>query len=168
MFQPKKNYQSHRTCSRNHICMEIQQGTYNKDRYYMLRMLRQCVEYLDQYHIYEYQNFSDEFKNAGFKTDNIKDYITEFKDFINSQSQNSKDKIPDLKWINKRSVTKANYVEKNIVLNRLAHEYSDRFLFFTRIFVQKHFQGTNYELFYREIKKKADHLHNIITNIQIE
>lgn len=160
----EKIYRNHRMNSRKELIEEIQRAPVNKERSFMIKMLKNCVDYLDQYGIYEYQNLIIPLKNFGFKTNDIRDYIIGFQTYINSQNQF--DDPRSLNWINKRCIHKSNLLEKNLIINRLAYQYPNEILYYTNQCVRVKFPiMINIEIIFQEFQKLVDQLHSSAINI---
>lgn len=130
----RKENQSYKFDTREDFITESNQNVISKDNRYVLALINHAVNYLDSYNIQEYENIIDVFKNYGFKANQIIDFILEFKDYLIDLDKTLK---PKLSWLNSRSLKKVKFSGKNIVLNRLAHEYSTQLIEFTVTFLQK-------------------------------
>lgn len=118
----------------------------NRDRLYMIKMLKPCFEYFDRHEITNYQNLSETLKKFGFRTDNIKNLILGFQVFINSLYLERN--ISPIDWIVSRTVKKANFEEKNIILNRLAFEYPNELFYYIQKYIQQYYPALmNIEIF---------------------
>lgn len=154
-------YKSRRENIRDHIFYDDnQQMEVDRDRQDMVKMLKPCFEYLDKYEVTEYQNLIESFKKIGFRADNIKNFILEFKTFINSICQERK--ISPIDWIVLRTLKKANFGEKNIILNRLALEYPNELLYFAQRYIQCTYQVyANFDIFFKELQGKIEKIHGV-------
>lgn len=155
--ESKRSYVKHIFSTTDNANEEIQKLTLKKDRIYMMKMLKPTIDYLQQCGIIEYQNFIETLKKYNFKTNDIKDFIIEFQIFINSFEK--KQKVPKIDWIRHRELKKANFGEKNIILNRLSYEYPNEILYFLRIFLFNKFpQQANSNIIYNEFLFKVQKL----------
>lgn len=155
----KKTYKNHRINIRQQIFYDSEQTIQmSRDRLYMIKMLKPCFEYFDNHEIIMYQNLSDTLKKFGFRTDNIKNFILGFQDFINSHYLERN--ISPINWIVSRTVKKANFEEKNIILNRLAIEYPNELFYYTQKYIQQYYPAlVNIEIFFKEIQDKIEKIH---------
>lgn len=159
----RKSYQSHRNVSKNEILAEMQKDKLKIDRYYMLEMLKPNIDFLENLGITDLQNFIESFKKLGYKTDNIKDFIKDFQLFITTS--NVKKNWQPINWMRERELTKANFGEKNIIINRLAIQYPEEFLTFSRNYTfHKCISTVSQENFIQEIDFKIKQLQNTIKN----
>ena len=124
----KKNYQNYKFNTFQQAIDEISKEPLKKDRIYMANMLRPNIEYLQKFGINECLNFIEIMKKHKFGTNDIRDFIKNFQLFINSI--NEKKNIPKIDWIRERELSKANSSEKNVILNRLSHEYPNEMIYF--------------------------------------
>lgn len=166
MDNEKKTYKCHRINIRQQIIYDNKQEM-SRDRLYMIKMLKPCFEYFDQHEITNYQNLSETLKKFGFRTDNIKNLILGFQVFINAHYLERN--ISPIDWIVSRTVKKANFEEKNIIMNRLAFEYPTELFYYTQKYIQQHYPALmNIEIFFNEIQDKIEKIHsNTDVNIVI-
>lgn len=135
----KRIYQSHKLKTPEDAFAEIENSSYSKDRTYMMTMIKPNVEYLKQNGISEYQNFIEVMKKNGFKTDDMKNFILDFQYFINSFDDQQN--IQKIDWIRPRELSKANFGEKNLLLNRLSYEYPNQMRYFAQQYVVLKYQN---------------------------
>lgn len=142
--------------TRDEFIMEFQKENISKDRYYMAEMIKPNILFLDHYGISNYQNFYQLLHSYNFKSNDINEMITEFKDYINSYNLNCQ-----IEWIKKRELKKSNNGEKNVILNRLAVEYSNEIIDFILYFASKKLNNcSNIEILVKEFKSKINTLKN--------
>lgn len=152
-----KQYNNYRFNTRIEAFAELHRGPPNKDRMYMHQMLKPVVEYLERCGVSEYQDFVTIFKEHNFKMNDIKNFIAGFKKFINSQNDNLN--INKIDWIKDRELSKSNFGEKNLLLNKLAFQYQKEILIYTRQLIQN--QDTNIinkEIFIPKFEKQIQQL----------
>lgn len=126
----------------------------NMDRRYMNKFIKPIVDYLCGENILEYQNFTELFKKYKLKSEDIIKFINSFEYFINSQRNQKK-----INWLKVREIRKSNFCEKNIIINRLVHEYHDDIY----LFISNHFQLNypnmqNFQKFKEDFEKKVEDL----------
>lgn len=156
--QNKNHYQTYKFRSRNEVYSKLCEMPTNRDRAYMINMIKLTFEYLEKVNIIEYQDMMRIFKDYGFRTVQIQDFIWNFKEFINSQ-KNDGHNNKYIDWLRKRELYKANKGERNLFLIRLSHEYPNEMLFFAQEYYLKIFPNSqNVSIFMKE-------MHEIIKNI---
>lgn len=143
----QKVYQSHMHNSRLGFINDFENAKLNKDRFYMGEMIKPTIRILDNSGVTNYQDFYQLFKRRGLKSKDIIYLINEFKEWNNKQEQ-----IRKIDWIKKRELNKSNCGEKNIILNRLASEYPERFTNFIHSYINMMVPSSNNEIFISEFK----------------
>ena len=157
--ESKQIYVKHNFSTTKNAFEEIQKSTSKKERIYMVKMLKPSIDYLQKCGIKEYQNFIETLKKYNFKLNDIKDFILEFQMFINSNDQHQK--MPQIDWIRHRELNKANFGEKNIILNRLSYDYPNQLLYFLQIFLLRKFPHiANRNIFYNEFLFKVQKINS--------
>lgn len=123
----------------------------NSDRCYMAQQIKPSVDYLYRHGIRYNQDFAKLFKKYKFKSKEITNFVQNFQLFINTRTNK-----PKIFWLRKRELTKANFGEKNIIINRLVHEYND----IVHVFLIHHFcynfpNTQNLNLFIQDFESKV-------------
>lgn len=103
----------------------IFQKSYTTDRSYMNAQMKRHLDYLDKHGISEYQNFVKILHNYLLSAHEILKLIEAFIDFKNKQNLSN-----NIILLKPREMKKTNSGEKNILLNRLAVEFSTEFMHF--------------------------------------
>lgn len=103
---------------------ELNRPAHNKDRYYMSKDIIPILIYLNQNNVIQ-KDFCELLKKKyRLRAQDLFKLIDGFQDYINNISQN------DIIFIRSRQLRKSNFMEKNIVLNKIAFDYSSDFLHF--------------------------------------
>lgn len=170
--QNKNHYRTYKFQSRDEVYSKLCEMPKNRDRGYMINMIKLAFEYLEKVNIVEYQNVMRMFKDYGFRTVQIQDFIWNFKEFINSQKKEGQNTMY-IDWLRKRELYKANNGERNLFFIRLSHEYPNEMLFFAQEYFQKIFPNSpNVSRFMKDmheiIKNIVHSPKNIIINASIE
>ena len=118
----------------------------------MKNQMKNHIDYLDQHGIFEYQNFAQTLHEY-IKNDDIQKFIQSFVDYKNKTGLS--DSVFMLK---QRELKKTNICEKNILLNRIALEYSKEFLLFFENYLKLYYpfmktKNTLVESFKSKIEK---------------
>ena len=87
----------------------------------------------------------------------IKNLILEFKDYMIKQKDEFGNSIAKMDWLKKRSLSKTNFSQKNIILNRLAFEFIDYLITFLFDFLQKNKIIAN-QIIIEQFKNKIQNL----------
>ncbi|KAK8892414.1 hypothetical protein M9Y10_029641 [Tritrichomonas musculus] len=130
MLVHKKNQCYKIGCTGRDI-MKVFQKSSTADRTYMNEQMKAHLDYLDQHGITEYQNFVQTLRDYQFNAGSILRLIEAFVDYRTRQNP-----AHPLFLLKPRELKKTNAGEKNILLNRLALEYSFEFLSFFQNYVQ--------------------------------
>lgn len=138
-------------CMRSEV-NKIFQDPKTADRHYMKNQMKNHIDYLDQHGIFEYQNFAQTLHEY-IKNDDIQKFIQSFVDYKNKTGLS--DSVFMLK---QRELKKTNICEKNILLNRIALEYSKEFLLFFENYLKLYYpfmktKNTLVESFKSKIEK---------------
>lgn len=123
MAKRVKRYQSHKIKSREEAIIEINKDPCSKDRFYIQIVLNCTKEYLDKNSIFEYQDFIQSFQRFGLKNKDIIKFIIEFVRYYNSLPKIGNDN--KIIWIKQRECRQSNFGEKNMIINRIVHQYED-------------------------------------------
>ncbi len=129
MISQPKQYKNYRFYTIKEANAEMNRGPPNKERTIMHHMLNPIVEFINKSGVKEYQDFIMIFKDSRFRMRDVQNFIFEFRDWINSQNK-------QIKWISNRGLSKSNFGEKNLILNRLAIEYPNELMIFVRSYMQ--------------------------------
>lgn len=158
-------YKKHTIKTRTDLYREIEAGPINNERKMMLKLLKYCVNYLDNNRVYFYQDFIISLKNFGLKNNDINNFILDFHKYINKQNQN--EDISSINWINRRCIIKSNFNEKNLIINCLVHKYPNEILYFIHYFIQEKYPNLlKVEIFFQEFQNKIDQLLCSAINIE--
>lgn len=124
-----------RTCSKHHPLMtreEVIAKINNKrnlpDANYISNLLNAAINYLDDKKVFKYEDFASVLKkNSGLNMTQIFQLIIDFKTKIKEEFKHLNYNVD---WINKRSLSKSDFSDKNIILNCLALEFPNHFFDF--------------------------------------
>lgn len=132
MQKPKKNQSYKIGCNGLEIQKVFQNAT-TADRVSMKKQFEVHFDFFKEYGITNYQDFVTTLHDYKFRAGDILNLIKTFVEY--KSYQNSANPIFLLK---KRELKKANAGEKNVLLNRLAVEYSSEFLSFFQNYVHSY------------------------------
>lgn len=116
-ISPKKEYHNYKISSIEEYSQEFNNGPVTRDRMYMIKIMKPSLEYLKKNGISDSQDFATVFRNYGFKSTEISDFVLFFLEKIKKTDKSI------TKWIKTRELKKSNAQEKNILITRLTHEY---------------------------------------------
>lgn len=132
---------------------ELFPDSLTKDRDYMRNQMKNHFDYLDQHGIYEYQNFAKTL-HVYMRTGEIQKLIQSFVDYKNTKSLGKR-----LFLLKPRELKKANICEINILLNRIALEYSNEFLTFFENYLKLYYPLMKIRsVLVQTFKNNIDHL----------
>lgn len=134
----RKKYQNYKDYSKDDYIKEINNKPTSRDRKYMIKQLKPVFEYFNKNGNIEIKNFCGIFKVYGLKSEDVKKFILEIKNQIET-----KEDIPKIDWLKSRELNKSNFNDKNAILTRLAHEYKDFIINILNLFLTN-----NYNNFY--------------------
>ncbi|KAK8898593.1 hypothetical protein M9Y10_000885 [Tritrichomonas musculus] len=156
-MKSRKNNQSYKFgCSRNEAKMVFRNSN-KTDRGYMIDQMKNHFNYLDRHGIFEYQNFIQILRDHQFMANDILNLLESFVFFKNQQNLSQ-----PFFLLKPREMKKTNAGEKNILFNRLAHEYSSEFLYFFELYLNRFYPGMKTkENLIQKFKTKIDQLTRI-------
>lgn len=131
MINPKKYYSRKVSCMRNEMDGLLAPDQSNIDQLYMNDQLRVHLNFIDQYQIKEYPNISQTLHEHGFRAIDEQTLIKEYQSYRISQG-------PSFTLLKPRELKKANSGQRNIILVRLALEFSCDFLDFVKNYISSH------------------------------
>ncbi|KAK8876064.1 hypothetical protein M9Y10_006248 [Tritrichomonas musculus] len=148
----KKAYKSYKLSNSFESFNSLPHDPLNLDRHYMAQFLSPIIHYLYVNGILHYQDFAQLFKKYKLKSKEITKFIKYFESFINSQTSQKR-----ISWLRDRELIKSNFSEKNIIFNRLVHEYHDEILRYLSYFFTTYYPNMyNFQMFKDEFEKKAE------------
>lgn len=140
----RKAYECHKPLSKEEIDLLIFAPPTTKERKFMQKSLQSCKTYLNQQGIYEYQSYISSFVNRGYNAAYIIDL---FSPFIEKTKMD---------WLSKRLFKKANFFEKNLMMNRIVHEHEINFMkFLTSDFPQCLTKPADFDTFINEFNNNV-------------
>ena len=157
MAQSNKNFKHYPSNSREEFMSLLSDETNKKDAKYVIALIVNNINYLDAHNIFNYENFVIILKNYGLNAIMIKNLILEFKDYMIKQKDEFGNSIAKMDWLKKRSLSKTNFSQKNIILNRLAFEFIDYLITFLFDFLQKNKIIAN-QIIIEQFKNKIQNL----------
>ena len=163
----RKQYRNHKFDTHEDCLAEMNQEKMTRDDALLNRLIKHSIQYLDNHNINnQYESVIELFKNSGFQAQMISNMINEFKNYINKLKEKNNN-VPYIDWISIRSFKKAKLVAKNIVLNRIIHEYPIYFIDFLKEYIREN-DGFNIDFFFNELQNKINRLQSISNNVIIQ
>lgn len=114
----KPHYSSYKSSSQEEIDALIERDPQNKERRYMKDLVSPSKNYLNDHGITVRQDYISILQKNGYKSPHIIKFCLSFADYLN------------IGWLNKRTFKKANFQEKNIIINRIVLQYESEFINF--------------------------------------
>ncbi|KAK8842014.1 hypothetical protein M9Y10_026229 [Tritrichomonas musculus] len=156
----RKEYNSHKIGFGGGVIEEYHNYPSLKDRVYMFDQFKPHLDYLIKNNIKEFQDFIQFFRNKGLKAKDFVKMIKSFQKYINTKHQ---DQFHPIYFLKPRELEKSNFGEKNIIINRIAHEYFEDFPIFLQHFLHKKYQTIpNHENIIQDVKDKIKKLRSNI------
>lgn len=114
----KPYYSSYKSSSQKELDAIIERDPQNKERRYINNLLSPSKNYLNEQGITVRQDYISILQKNGYKSADIIKLCLSFADYLN------------IGWLNKRTFKKANFQEKNIIINRIVLQYESEFINF--------------------------------------
>lgn len=169
MKSRKQTYDHHIFRTSDELSVELTKGFFSTDRSYMVNVLKQSKEYLDQYSIRIYIDFVSVFEEHKLLSKKIMEFLIGFTRYYNSSNDIDNDHM--IYWLKTRICKQSNTCEKNIIFTRLVHQYENEILEYLDIYLSQNLSDSKKRIkfvddFKKKINQVKDQNQNNIMNIK--